>query len=741
MSAPRFLPFVPLALVAACADHDGDASQVFNTTTPRFETRIEVSTGTLGHADYVVADLNGDQQLDMAVIGITGELQVMIGNNATWTPGQTLQLGGAPVWIDKGDFDRDGDLDLAVIRTDAQEATVLFNDGNAQFSVGPSLPIGGGGVGIVVGDADADGRLDVVVSRPSAPEIMVFLGDGNGAFTPGSSLSLPAGSPLGGPSSGGSPFTMALGDVTRDQVADLVVCDPQMHRVVVFWGLGGGKDFDPDPTILPMPGEPAASSIGDLDGDGLADIAVSLFDTNQFVVVTSFAPSSGTVAFDSFALAVDGAPTISTIGDVTGDGLADLVGCLVADAAVVVAPQLVGGGLGAPFRLDATGLPLRPFLGDADRNGRTDLFVLSGFGDRVNLWLAQNSGRLVGARSHASGLAASSFVTAADFDRDGFADVAAGGSADAVQILRRNAENRLVPELQIPIGRPVFNVRRADLDGDGRDDLLVPVDNGVKVLRNRSTAGTFAFDVLPGSGASSFGSGVGPFGVVAADFDRDGRLDLAMADYAGGTLQVLRGGNDPFSFTTLRNLAIGGGPVDVAAADFNGDGIVDIAVSRAGQSDILVFANDGAANFTQLVSLPVGVAPLYLITADFDRNGRSDLVVSNGASNDVSVLFSTPTGFTTTTIPAGRTPTALLGEDLTNDGLPDVLVASLQGGDFRVLVNDPLRPGNFTNVFPFPGTLGASGAALADVDGDGDRDLLITSLISSRISLVVNVSR
>ena len=73
--------------------------------------------------------------------------------------------------------------------------------------------------------------------------------------------------------------------------------------------------------------------------------------------------------------------------------------------------------------------------------------------------------------------------------------------------------------------------------------------------------------------------------------------------------------------------------------------------------------------------------------------------------------------------------------------LATLLVASLVGGDFRVLVNDPLRPGNFTNVFPFPGTLGASGAALADVDGDSDRDLLITSLISSRISLVVNVSR
>jgi len=90
---------------------------------------------------------------------------------------------------------------------------------------------------------------------------------------------------------------------------------------------------------------------------------------------------------------LDGAPALSVIGDVTGDGRNDVVLCLAGRATMVVVPQLAGGGgLGEPFQLDASGMPLRPALGDANRDGRTDLFALSGFGDRINLWLARGDG-------------------------------------------------------------------------------------------------------------------------------------------------------------------------------------------------------------------------------------------------------------------------------------------------------------------------------------------------------------
>jgi hypothetical protein len=151
-----------------------------------------------------------------------------------------------------------------------------------------------------------------------------------------------------------------------------------------------------------------------------------------------------------------------------------------------------------------------------------------------------------------------------------------------------------------------------------------------------------------------------------------------------------------------------------------------------------VLRNDGGLAFSQFLTVPVGDSPNYLITADFNVDGRADLVVSNADSGSVSVLFGLPTGFSGQSYPAGSMPTALLAEDMTNDGRPDILVASLAGGDFRVMVGD--GKGGFPQLSSFPGTWGASNAVLQDMDADGRRDLVISSLITHRVSLVRNIT-
>jgi adhesin/invasin len=740
MSCTRISALLLLAVASACAKHSGDVGILQPAGTPKFETRSEISSGTGTHSDYEVADFNGDTFLDMAVIGLSGEMRILFGDGTNFTLAQSIQLDGLPIWIAGGDFDEDGDRDLVVVRNTGNSTDIWWNDGLGNFTAGPSLPVGQDALAVVVGDVDGDGHLDVLVSRPVAPEIVAHFGDGTGSFSTATSITLP---------NGGSAFNLQIGDVTRDGVPDLIVADPVLSRVLVYPGINNNQKANLGAFAyqLDIPGAPRAVSVGDLSGDGLPDMAVSAFEANRFVVVTdigleALAGQDGggvaiPVSFSSFDVLVDASPSVSTIADVTGDGIPDLVACLLGKASMVVVPQTAQGVLGEHIHFDATGLPLRPFVGDFDHNGKNDLFALSGLGDRINLWLSRADGELLGARNYNCGLPTAAWLGGGDFDGDGDNEVVVGSfDSTRVSLMQRRADGALEAVYSVDIGAPVMQIETADFDFDGRMDLLVSVPGGVKLLHNLSSAGNYNLQLMPGL-AVTVGSSDLPFGVTAADLDRDGDLDIAVCDYLGGSVHILPGTAVPFVFGQEKVITLAGGPVDVVAADFTGDNVLDLAVSRIGMSDIVVLRNDGNLEFSSFLDVPVGQAPTYLITADFNRDNRADLVVSNGNSGTISVLFATATGFTGQSYPAGSTPTALLAGDLTGDGLPDILVTSLVSGDFRVMVGD--GRGSFPELSRFPGTLGASDALLQDMNGDGKADLLIASLVSNRVSLVKNI--
>ncbi|MBL8753003.1 MAG: VCBS repeat-containing protein [Planctomycetes bacterium] len=735
--SPQSLALLVFAALAACARHSGDIAGVTIGSVPRFETRLEIPTGTAVHTDYSIADFTGDGVLDMAVISLTGELRVLVGNGTTFVPGQEQMIGGVPIWMASADFDNDGDRDLVIVRSATNTTDLWINDGNATFAPGASIPVGADALAVCVGDWNDDGNADVAVSRPGAPEIFVGYGDGSGAFVNTQSFALPG---------GGQAFNLAAGDADHDGLVDLLVADPQLSRVLVMQQVTGkGNSLSGSWLQLDIPGAPAAIAVGDLSGDLAPDFAVACFAANRYTVVTDIYPIySGTVGnggtpfgYSSFDVPVPAQPSVATIADVTGDGLGDLCACLAFNATMCVAPQVAAGGVGPQFQLDSSGLPLRPFVGDFDGNGKQDLFALSGGGDRINLWLAKGDGELAGARNFASGLPGAAWAEGGDFDGDGAQEVVTGSFADPRLSILAGGATSLEVQATVDVGLPVFQIEAGDIDGDGKTDLVVSVPGGIKVLRNTSSVGVYSFEVLPGTPAT-IASGDFPFGIAMADFDRDADMDIAVCDYLGGSLHLIPGTSVPFTFGPETVLALGGGPIDVVAADFTGDGRQDLAVSRASQSDIVVLRNLGAG-FEQFLSVPVGQSPNYLVTADFNRDGRADLVVSNATSGTVSVLFGNAEGFTGQDYPAGATPTALLARDLSNDGVPDILVASLQSGDFRIMVGD--GKGSFPLLPTFPGTLGASDAVLQDLTGDGRPELVITSLITDRVSVVRNITQ
>ncbi|MFZ0737572.1 MAG: VCBS repeat-containing protein [Candidatus Acidiferrales bacterium] len=127
----------------------------------------------------------------------------------------------------------------------------------------------------------------------------------------------------------------------------------------------------------------------------------------------------------------------------------------------------------------------------------------------------------------------------------------------------------------IPLGSDLSAIVTSDFNGDGKLDLAVTDSGGNAVI------------ILLGNGDGTFGVpttipvGNQPDAIVATDFNNDGKLDLAIANYVDGTITLLLGNGDgTFTQAAGSPYAVGHGPYQIAAADFNGDGKLDLAVAN-----------------------------------------------------------------------------------------------------------------------------------------------------------------
>lgn len=365
-------------------------------------------------------------------------------------------------------------LPLALVSLLAASSCEAQPAGRAPLVAAPGSPhaIGGQPADVAVGDVDGDGHVDLVLVDAEGGGMVVLSGDGAGGFGGARRIGLPPGLDPG-------PHFVALGDLDGDGALDAAITAHDSNDVVLMRGSGEGA-FAPFPASpVPSANDPPPHNHGlelaDLDGDGDLDLLFGNQDRGTVAVLRNdgrggFAPAPG-----SPFSAVE-QPYPFAVGDLDGDGTPDLA---VPDFGGSTVALLRGSGDGAfePFPGSPLETPRNPFyaaLADLDGDGHADLVVNHDDSPRASVHLGAGDGTFRRAPDAETGPGAWK-IAIADLDGDGHPDLAAGNSHegdDTVRILLGAGDGTFRPGPVLPAGDGTWTLTTADLNADGKADLV-----------------------------------------------------------------------------------------------------------------------------------------------------------------------------------------------------------------------------------------------------------------------------
>ena len=279
---------------------------------------------------------------------------------------------------------------------------------------------------------------------------------------------------------------------------------------------------------------------------------------------------------------------------------------------------------------------------------------------------------------------------------------------------------RFADPVQVGVGQGPASVLAADFDQDGLLDLAV------------LSVGSARVSLLPGTGAGGFGAvrdfalAGFPVAMVAADLNRDGWLDLAATDTESGRVGVLL--NDAAGgFRAAHHYFAGPTPVALVAAQLNPlrDTNPDLAVASLTSDTVPILLGDVTGGFNPPRTFAAGDGPVAVESADFTGEGHADLACANLFSGKVSILRNDGHGgfVILRELAADREPTALVAADLNHDGRPDLAVANREAGTISIFLGE--GDGRFQARQSVEVGYGALALAAADLSGDGRLDLAV----------------
>jgi hypothetical protein len=351
----------------------------------------------------------------------------------------------------------------------------------------------------------------------------------------------------------------------------------------------------------------------------------------------------------SFASAVAYGASFKTYalfsGDLDGDGLIDLAAANEQDNSITV---LINRGDGT-FRhvtpnFGTGDYPTGGTIADMNGDGVPDVVTANYHGDSVSVLLGVGDGTFLAASTYptvAGG--ATSNLAVGDLDGDGFPDViATNPEAGSVSQFKGHSDGTLDPAIDVPVGimgaSSPFSAAIADFDRDGKNDVAIAdMTSRTIIVRLGNGDGTFRPEVAYPVG------GIPALIVVASDMNLDGKVDLVCANRGSDDVTVLLGrGDGTFDDAVVSTTGAGTGPYSIAVADFNRDGVPDVVTANFMSSTASVLLGVGDGSFDAPIDAGMMGASSYgVVAGDFDGDQLPDLATSNAVSNDVTVKLNT----------------------------------------------------------------------------------------------------
>ena len=544
------------------------------------------------------ADFNEDGHLDMVTANfVSNTVTIRLGNgHGQFGDSSNFSVDVYPQRMAVADFNNDSHLDIAVTNWGDTTVSILLGRGDGTFQAQRRTGFGLTQSFLLADDFNNDGKIDLVVANRDPQTVTVRLGRGDGSFEAESVYSTASPNILADI----RPWFMVSADFTGDGVKDLIIIHVDeaafpRPKAIVLVGRPGGRFGNTIPIDISHNLSTAAVSVsiveGDFNNDGKPDIAVG-FDSLgvEGDVFTAFGNGNGTFQTGLPLLRLATKPLSIATADLDHDSHLDLLALNAVSARVSVHP---GNGDGT-FR--------NSFVPDSP----------SDFGYRVNY--------------------GSRWIALGDFDENGKVDILTANELNnSVSVLLAKTDTTFFTCPSFGVGSPPqafpYDVLLADFDQDGILDLGVAnwgfpnQPSNVSVLKGIGN-GTFQEKV-------NYSVGINPTGLVAGDFNHDTYPDIAIVNGRGSSVSVLLNqGNGTFqdAVTYALDNMPPGSLADIDTGDVNRDGSLDLAVANTSRNriDILLGRNDGTFQLPPISILSTDV--YRVLIRDMNNDGNPDIV-------------------------------------------------------------------------------------------------------------------